>query len=193
VSLTFSDTASDWLDWDKASTTISTKSDLSKQSLGTFGVTVEMSDTAGNVANSPIVIELACVAGNSSPLCAPPEPEPSTVAAVATTAAADTASTAASAIEDFTLDYEVKKTVPIEELVAPLDTSLEEDDDFEDVPGVLSSEQAAGIIEEISSLNEIAAEDVKFDETLIPTGSIPPPPEEELATYSEEQLAELEQ
>ena len=114
MSLTFSDSASDWLEWDKSSTTISTKSDLSKQSLGTYGVTVEMSDTAGNVANVPIVIELACVTGNSTPLCAPPEPEP--VATVTTTTTATTADTTAtaSAIEDFTLDYEVKKVVPLE-------------------------------------------------------------------------------
>ena len=91
----------------------------------------------------PIIVEVACVAGNTSKLCAPPEPEPAAIAPVATdvtlAATTDTATvgTADLSVEAF-LDYEVVKVKPLEELVAPLDTSLEEDDDFEDVPGVLS-------------------------------------------------------
>lgn len=113
----------------------------------------------------PIIVEVACVAGNTSPLCAPePEPEPATIAIaadVSITATTDTATvgTADLSVEAF-LDYEVVKVVPIEELVAPLDTSLEEDDDFEDVPGVLSGEQAAGIIEDLEEQLAIPQEEV---------------------------------
>ena len=152
---------------------------------------------AGARTSVPIIVEVACVAGNTSPLCAPePEPEPATIAIqadISITATTDTATvgTADLSVEAF-LDYEVVKVVPLEELVAPLDTSLEEDDDFEDVPGVLSQEQAAGIIEDLEEQLAIPQEEVEFKEELIPVGDLPPPPEEELAQMTETEIAEIQ-
>lgn len=82
------------------------------------------------------------------------------------------------------LDYEVKKVVPISELVAPPNPDLEDEDDYEDVPGIITTEQAAAIIDSITELSDVAAEDVTFDETLIPTGGLPPLDPEVAATMS---------
>lgn len=157
VFMTFSDSAGDWLDWNQSTMTVST-SDLGKQKLGTFGVTVQLTDLESNSANYAIVIEVACGGNNASELCAPEPAATDTAASNAATAsitpttgagefgATGTAGAAASILEEF-LDYEVQTVVPIEDLVPELDLSLEEDEDFVDVKGVISLEQAAAIID----------------------------------------------
>lgn len=58
---------------------------------------------------------------------------------------------------------------PIEEKVAPPDSSLEDESNFVDIKGVLSPEQAAETIESIIvASNKI----ISFDETLIPFGEV---------------------
>lgn len=57
----------------------------------------------------------------------------------------------------------------IEESGPAADPSLEDDDDYEDVPGVLQYEQAAATLENIRASSE---EVVEFDETLIPQDGV---------------------
>jgi len=93
---------------------------------------------------------------------------------------------------DSFLDYEVKVVLSIEKQVAPPDPGLEEEDDFVDVLGVITIEQAAAIIENIETALELAAEEVEFDETLIPTGSVTEISEAERATLSTDEVEAIE-
>ena len=156
VQMTFSDSAEDWLDWNQSTLTVET-GNLDLQTLGTFTITVQLSDLEGKTSAYPIVIEVACGSNNISPLCAPePTVEDTTTAAVTTTTDLSTtallspqAATAA-ILEEF-LDYEVKEVVSLEALVEPIDPDTLEEDDFEDVPNVYSSEQAAEFVDTIEA------------------------------------------
>jgi hypothetical protein len=50
---------------------------------------------------------------------------------------------------DFTSDYDVVEVLSIEDTVPEADPALEDDEDFVDMPGVLSEEQAAEAMEDI--------------------------------------------
>ena len=197
VQMTFSDSAEDWLDWNQSTLTVET-GNLDLQTLGTFTITVQLSDLEGKTSAYPIVIEVACGSNNISPLCAPePTVEDTTTAAITTTTDVSTtallspqAATAA-ILEEF-LDYEVKEVVSLEELVEPIDPDLVEDDDFEDVPNVYSAEQAAEFVETIEAAASIAPEDIQFDEELIPTGGVVDISEEALAELSEDEVAKIQ-
>ena len=77
---------------------------------------------------------------------------------------------------------------PIEEKVAPPDSSLEDESNFVDIIGVLSPEQAAETIESIIvASNKI----ISFDETLIPFGEVTKITPELQKTASLEQIREL--
>lgn len=76
---------------------------------------------------------------------------------------------------DFTQDYEVVVTLSIAETVGVADSSLEDEEDFLDIEGVISIEQAAKAIEEIIQASALP---VVFDEKLIPTGNVIDIPEE---------------
>lgn len=74
-------------------------------------------------------------------------------------------------IFDFTQDYEVVETLSIEETVGVPDSSLEDEEEFLDIEGVISIEQAAEAIEEII---QESVKPVVFNEKLIPTGGVIP-------------------
>ena len=69
----------------------------------------------------------------------------------------------------------------IEEQVGAPDPELEDEDDFEDVKGVVSREQAAQFLE---ILDDELDKPVVFDETLIPTGGVKEVSAELAATLS---------
>lgn len=82
-----------------------------------------------------------------------------------------TSSTSTTSVSNdfFEPDYEVVKIVAIEDTVEKADPELEDDDDFIDVPGVITPEQSVAAIEFIEEASE---EEVIFDETLIPVGDV---------------------
>ena len=149
-----------------------------------------LEDLAGNSSQNPIVIQVSCPAGSLHPLCYE-EPEEEAVVTDAAeegvTSVQSIADIATAAADTFTLDYEETVTLSLEATAPPPDPALEEDDDFEDVPGVLTEEQAAAAVEEILAASDAPAE---FDETLIPTGGVELS-EEEAATASPELLADI--
>jgi len=167
---------------------------LDKQTLGTFSITVELTDLEGKRSSYPIVIEVDCGTTTASKLCAPKETAASTATAATTTTADVTGpataavATTTAAFLDEVLDYEVKVVLSVSEQVVPVDPDLQEDEDFEDIPGIITSEQAASIIDNIETALDVATEDVKFDETLIPTGALETPSEEEAALMTPDEL-----
>lgn len=148
-----------------------------------------LEDLAGNQSQHPLVIQVSCPAGSLHPLC---YEEPETEAVVTDAEAGVTkvesiADIATAAAATFTLDYEETETLSLEALAPPPDPALEEEEDFEDVPGVLTEEQAAGAVEEIYAASDVPQE---FDESLIPTGGVELS-DEEKATASPELLADI--
>ena len=148
-----------------------------------------LEDLAGNSSQNPIVIQVSCPAGSLHPLCYE-EPEEEAVVAdpeEGITKVESIADIATAAADTFTLDYEETVTLSLEATAPPPDPALEDDDDFEDVPGVLTEDQAAAAVEEILAAGDAPQE---FDETLIPTGGVELT-EEEKATASPELLADI--
>lgn len=94
-----------------------------------------------------------------------------------------------SAIDEF-FDYEPTPVLTIEEQAGKPDPELEDEDDFEDVLGVVSIEQAAGILEVIQDELE---KPLEYDEKKIPTGAVKETTAEEAATMSLEELNEIEE
>lgn len=66
-------------------------------------------------------------------------------------------------------DYEPEPEKSLSEIVDPPDLSLEDDPNFIDVVGVVTTEQAA---EEIESILDKVTEEPEFDEKLIPQGDV---------------------
>lgn len=146
---------------------------MSGQELGTYQITVILEDLTGLSTSYPVLFQIECLPGSANPQCESEEEEPEET--VASVIADDTDVTEVSSINsltiniELTLDYEVVEIIPIDELVEPADPALEDDDDFEDVEGVLTAEQGAEAIEDIVTASD---EPVEFDETLIPTGGL---------------------
>ena len=108
--------------------------------------TVILEDFEGNVSNWPITIQVTCASGNRHPLCYTPQDtgsvettdtgilvEDDTVTTVNTISSTDS-------LTAFTADYEVVETLSLSETVEPADPTLEDDEDFVDVEGVLTQE-----------------------------------------------------
>ena len=112
-----------------------------------------LEDLAGNSSQNPLVIQVSCPAARLHPLCyvEPEEEAVVTDAEEGVTKVESIADIATAAADTFTLDYEETVTLSLEATAPPPDPALEEEDDFEDVPGVLTEEQAAAAVEEILS------------------------------------------
>lgn len=80
-----------------------------------------------------------------------------------------TAISTADTLLGFTADYEVEIVTSIAESAGAADPALEDEEDFVDIEGVISIEQAAEAIEEIVQASN---KPVVFDEKLIPTGDV---------------------
>ena len=190
IDVIFDSTSALWLEYDQASYTLRTAADMSGQDLGTYQITVLLEDLLGNASSYPVLFQIECLPGSFNELCPDEsEAEEETVAAVI----ADTDVTEITSVDIFinieiSLDYDVVETIPISELVEPADPALEEEG-FEDVEGVLSAEQGAEAIEDITSASD---EPVEFDETLIPTGGVAEITAEVRASSSAEEIRQLE-
>ena len=82
-------------------------------------------------------------------------------------------------------DYEVEVVTSIEDSGPAVDPSLEDDEFFEDVKGVIQKEQAAETLENIIAESEGP---IEFKEELIPQGGVTAITEELTAILSEEEL-----
>ena len=60
VSLSDADSSKEWLEYDEKSLLLKTKSDLSRQTLGTFQVTILLTDYQDQKTNYSLLIEVSC-------------------------------------------------------------------------------------------------------------------------------------
>lgn len=121
---------------------------MALQKEGTFTVTLELRDLNDQFANYPIIIEVFCVPGNLSPLCTGEEDgdetgffedQPAEFDDDGELITATPQTDSKSAIDEF-FDYEPTPVLTIEQQSGKPDPELEDEDDFEDVPGVVSQE-----------------------------------------------------
>ena len=114
VYLTYSDSAKNWIEFDRKALTIRTTSSMDLQTLGTFVITVQLEDLTGKISNYPIVLEVVCSPGSrsKSKLCAPPSNSTSESTAKVPPGI-EVASTKTPLVVDQFLDYEVKKVKSI--------------------------------------------------------------------------------
>lgn len=154
VDVEVSGSGSDWLLFDQDSLTIYTTAELEGQTLGTFQVTIVLEDYEANRATNALTITVECKDGNRTPLCYTAEDTGSVETSDSATTIIDgetttTGITQIDSLLDFTSDYDVVEVLSIEDTVPEADPALEDDEDFVDMPGVLSEEQAAEAMEDI--------------------------------------------
>lgn len=137
-------------------------------------MTIVLEDFEGNQARDPLVIEVACPTGSVHPICyVEPEIDDTITTIVidteTTTSAPSLSDTITSSTRLEFFDYEEAPAQSLSDTVEAIDLSLEDDPDFVDEPGIVTTEQAAEIIEEIETALE---GEIEFDETSIPQGDV---------------------